>query len=115
MSIDDSLSSGKETSTRSLLPNGVWTFVAVTYDPAVEREACFFTGTEDTEVSLVECVDYNSRSFAHASARFSVGNAANAAIRAGSKNPAFPGQIDHVFVYLGAALDVSELAKVQRD
>ncbi len=115
LSIGDPLGSGKETSTRGNLPEGEWTFVAVTYDPSVREEACFFTGSEDAEVSLAECVDYNARSFAHADSRFSVGNAAKADVRAGVKSAAFPGRVDNVFVYLGAALDLTELAKVQRD
>ena len=65
--------------------------------------------------SAICCVEYRSRSFTRASARFSIGNAATASIRGGTKKVSLPGRIDNVFVYFGDALDLAELKKLQRD
>lgn len=115
VSVGGALSPGKMTAARDLLPLDTWVFVAMTYDDMAPKEACFYTGSELAEVALVECVDYNTRSFRSADARLSVGNAAAEAARTSEKSAMFPGDIDNVAVYLGVALDLTELAKLQRD
>ncbi len=106
---------GKKGSLRNYLLEDEWTFVAMTYEPTADLEMCFYRGTEATEVTLMECVDYPGRSFSRAQTRFTVGNAAATATRDGAKKVSFPGFIDNVFVYFGDALDIEEMKKLQRD
>lgn len=115
VSVGGALSSGKMTTTRDLLPLDTWVFVAMTYDDMSPKEACLYMGTEALEVAFVECVDYNTRSFRSGAARLSVGNAAAEVARLGAKSAMFPGDIDNLTVYLGVALDLGELTKLQRD
>lgn len=113
--VGGALSPGKMTTARDLLPLDTWVFVAMTYDDMAAREACFYFGSEAKEVELVECVDYNGRALRGGPARLSVGNAAAEVARLGAKSAMFPGDIDNVTVYLGVALDATELVKLQRD
>lgn len=114
-SIGEPLSNGKKTSAKTLILAEEWTFVAVTYEPTAADELCFYRGTEATEVVLVECVNYDARSFTRAMARFSAGNAAAKATRDGAQKVSLSGVLDNVFVYFGDALDLFELRKLQRD
>ncbi len=107
--------SGRASTTRGFVLGDEWTFVAATYDASVPNGLCFYRGTEATEVTLVECVDYSGRSFTRAASRFSVGNASATSVRDAPAKVSFPGYVDNVFVYFGDALDLAELKKLQRD
>jgi hypothetical protein len=106
LSIGDTVDKGKE-SMPDLLVEAVWTFVAATYDgDAAKDHVCFYRGTEAVPVAMVNCVDYPGRNITRAISRFSIGNSANEGTRTGARN---------VFVYVGDALDLAELDKLQRD
>jgi len=115
LSIGDNVDRGKE-SMGDLLVEDVWTFVAATFDgDAAKDHVCFYRGTEAVPVAMVNCVDYPGRNITRAISRFSIGNAANEGTRTGARKVSFPGNIDNVFVYVGDALDLAELDKLQRD
>lgn len=116
LSIGENLNNGKLSAQPDLLVKDVWTFVAATYNgDAAQEHLCFYRGTEAVAVTLVNCMDYGGRPITRAASRFSIGNAAADGPRNGPKKVSFPGNIDNVFVYIGDALDLAELEKLQRD
>ncbi len=116
LSIGENLNNGKMSAQSDLLVKDVWTFVAATYNgDAAQDHLCFYRGTEAVAVTLVNCMDYGGRTITRAASRFSIGNTAADGPRNGPKKVSFPGNIDNVFVYIGDALDLAELEKLQRD
>lgn len=115
-SVDEALDRGRDSAQPSLLTKDEWTFVAATYDSSLSNNhLCFYRGTESLTVALVNCTGYPNRDIKRTASRFSVGNVANDSDRGAAKKVSFPGGIDNVFVYVGAALDLAELTKLQRD
>ncbi len=116
LSLGDDLGSGKESAQVAIPAENVWTFVAATFDDAAPTDqVCFYRGTEALLPVSLGCSSYSGRTLIRAAARLSVGNAARGSTRAANPKVSFPGEIDNVFVYVGAALTLAELTTLQRD
>lgn len=113
-SLDDALEApaAKLSVDTALLGQDEWTFIAATFDKAAADELCFFRGVAPGAVTALTCVDYGGRNVRRPGSqpKLSIGHAARPAERAMAKS--FPGRIDNAYVFVGEALDITELQKI---
>ena len=114
-SVDEDIDRGEGTGMPDLIQQGVWTFVAVTYDrDLANNRLCFYRGTESVAVTEVECRNYSARDIKRANAgRFVVGGPAKDSDR--KNDTSFAGGVDNVFVYVGDVLPIAEIENLRND